>query len=210
MKIASNQEVKEYTNAIYTGFAKGCAVGAVVALGLYQVVKRKQFFTTMTATTKTFFALSIPVGFGMTNLEWVSLDFDMHQYGFGEGSEAALEEQKKIENMTSGQKIVYYASENKYKLIAGAWAASMGGSFWWVNRDKYMTKAQKIVQARMYAQSITIVLLLASMLLSVNGPREKKNPLDLEYSWEAIAAKEEAREKAAGLPTRIPAKTSEQ
>ena len=58
MKIVSNQEVKEYTNAIYTGFAKGCAVGAVITLGLYQVVKRKQFFQTMTVTTKTFFALS--------------------------------------------------------------------------------------------------------------------------------------------------------
>lgn len=204
MKIISKEEVRDYTNAIYTGFAKGMAVGAVASLGLWQAIKTRQIYRTMTATTRTFVFLALPIAFGTTNLEWVSLKFDMDTHKFGEGSEVALEEQRKIDELPLGQKIKYYAGENKYRIITGAWAASMAGSFWWVNRDRYMNKAQKIVQARMYAQSITIALLLGSMLLSVNTGGKKSEVINPEYTWESIAAREEEREKAAGLSTRLP------
>lgn len=211
MKIASKEEVSEYTHAIMTGFLKGAALGTVASVGVWQILKRKStIYNTWTPTTKTFFALTLPIAFGTTNTEWVSLKFDMNQYKFGDASDVAKKEQLKIENLTTNEKIKHYAIENKYKIIFAGWAASMGGSFWYINRDPLLSKAQKIVQARMYAQALTVVILLGSMLLSVNSYTSKSDEEEKQYSWEAIAAKEEEREIAAGLPIRLTKEKSEQ
>lgn len=204
MKIASKEEVNDYTNAIIGGFINGAALGTVASVGVWSVLRRKSaFYNTWTATTKTFFGLALPIAFGVTNAEWASLRFDMDQYKFGEASESAKIEQEKVSKMTVKEKLLYDASNNKYTIITSLWAASLGGSFWWINRDKFMTKSQKIVQARMYAQALTVVLLLGSMLLSVNSFSSKEQSQLNDHSWEAIVAKEEAREKAAGLPLRL-------
>lgn len=206
MKIASKEEVNAYTNAIVMGFLKGAAVGTVTSFILYRSLRQySSFYRSLTPTTKTFFALSPPIGFGMTNAEWASLKFDQEQYKFGEASEAKKEIKQEVEKLTTLEKIKLYTVENKYKIIGALWAGSLGGSFWLINRDKYITKAQKIVQARMYAQAITVALLLGSMYLSVNDINVQKVVKDEqdEYSWQNIVKEEEQREKAAGIPVRM-------
>lgn len=210
MKIASKEEVNAYTNAIVMGFVKGAAVGTVASFLLYRGLRQySSFYRSLTPTTKTFFALSPPIGFGMTNAEWASLKFDQEQYKFGEALEAKKEIKQEVEKLSTMEKIKLYSVENKYKIISGLWAASLGGSFWIINRDKYMTKAQKIVQARMYAQALTVALLLGSMFLSVSDISVQKVVKDEqdEYSWENIVKEEEKREKAAGIPLRLTDKT---
>lgn len=72
----------------------------------------------------------------------------------------------------------------------------MYGSWRLVDRDPIMTKVQKAVQARMYAQALTVVMLLASVMLSMYGA--KRNPENKEQrrqrQWELLldqAANEE-------------------
>ncbi|KAH8916539.1 hypothetical protein BT69DRAFT_1281227 [Atractiella rhizophila] len=46
---------------------------------------------------------------------------------------------------------IEWVKDNKMKLITGIWAASLGGSFFHIYRSP-LSFAQKIVQARVYAQ----------------------------------------------------------
>jgi hypothetical protein len=204
MKLASKDEVHDYTTAIVIGGLKGAAVGLGLSFGIgYWAKRHSSLYRAMTPTFKTFFFLVPVLGCGITTTEWASLKFDMDTYDFGEGNKKLQEERKKFEQLPLLERVQIGANNHKYKIIVGAWAASLGGSFWWVNRDKYMTSSQKLVQARMYAQALTVVILLGSMLMSVNSIQKPKKPEDDEYSWQAIAAEEESREKAAGEPTRL-------
>lgn len=201
MKLASKDEVRDYTTAIVIGGLKGAAVGTGISIGLrYWVQRHSALYRSMTPTFKTFFFLVPVLGCGITTTEWASLKFDMDTYDFGEGDKKVQEERKKFEQLPLMERIKISANKHKYKIIVGTWAASLGGSFWWVNRDKYMSSSQKLVQARMYAQALTVVILLGSMLMSVNSMQNSKAQ---DESWKIIAAEEEEREKAAGEPTRL-------
>lgn len=212
MKIATQGELQDYTTAIALGGLKGALIGLGVSGGLTYWLRGRPLFKSMTPTVKTFFFLTPILGFGVTATEWASLKFDMEQYDFGEAEKKKREERERLEALPTMERWKAQATEHKYKIIVGAWAASMGGSFWWINRDKYMSKAQKIVQARMYAQALTVIILLGSMLMSVNSYSNSKSTEEEKYSWQAIVAEEELREKAAGLPLRLkhtPAKDNE-
>ena len=203
MKIASQTEINEYTNAIAAGGLKGAGVGVGISAGLTYLLRNRPFFRSMTPTFRTFFFLAPILACGVTATEWASLKFDMEQYDFGEADKRIIEEKERVEALPILERWKFEAAQNKYKIIVGAWAASMGASFWWINRDKFLTKSQKIVQARMYAQALTIVILLGSMLMSVNSYNDPKKIEEEEYSWQSIVAEEELREKAAGIPLRL-------
>ncbi|KAF5092931.1 hypothetical protein D0Z00_004329 [Geotrichum galactomycetum] len=204
MKLASKDEVNNYTTAIVIGGLKGAAVGLGLSMGIrYWAQRHSSLYRAMTPTFKTFFFLVPVLGCGITTTEWASLKFDMDTYDFGDGDKKLQQEREKFDQLPVMDRIRIGAINHKYKIIVGAWAASLGGSFWWVNRDKYLTSSQKLVQARMYAQALTVVILLGSMLMSVNSMQAPTKPEDEEYSWQAIAAEEESREKAAGEPTRL-------
>jgi len=73
-----------------------------------------------------------------------------------------------------------WANENRYSIVFGSWIASMGISFGLVHRNPYLTGAQKIVQARVYAQGLTLGVLLASLSLETNDKVKKQG------RWETV------------------------
>jgi len=54
----------------------------------------------------------------------------------------------------------------------------MAGALTYSFSNKYLTTQQKVVQARMYAQAVTIAVLMASAGLSVYAGEEDKNQKD--------------------------------
>jgi hypothetical protein len=73
-----------------------------------------------------------------------------------------------------------WGGENRYGIVFASWLASMGIAFRLVRRDKYLTGAQKLVQARVYAQALTIAVLLASFALEAKDVTQKKG------RWETV------------------------
>jgi hypothetical protein len=68
-------------------------------------------------------------------------------------------------NKTAVQRAKEWATENRYPLLFGFWVASMAGSWSLVNRNRYLSGSQKLVQARMYAQGATLAALMTSFAL---------------------------------------------
>jgi hypothetical protein len=65
--------------------------------------------------------------------------------------------------------------DNNETHIGISWAASMAGALGYSFSNKYLTTQQKVVQARMYAQAVTIAVLMASAGLSVYFGEDEKN-----------------------------------
>ena len=76
------------------------------------------------------------------------------------------QEQIRWEGLSTGSKIKEWAMKNQYKVIVGSWAVSMGIAGAIVMANKHQTNAQKIVQARMWAQGLTIGVLIGAGVLT--------------------------------------------
>jgi hypothetical protein len=76
------------------------------------------------------------------------------------------EEQKHWETLSMGQKMREWAMKNQYKVILSSWAVSLGIAGAIVMANKHQTKAQKIVQARMWAQGLTVGVLIGAGVLT--------------------------------------------
>jgi Hypoxia induced protein conserved region len=73
-----------------------------------------------------------------------------------------------------------WASEHRYSIVFAAWVASLGASIALVRRNPYLTTSQKLVQSRMYAQGLTVAVLLSSFALEANDATQAKG------RWETI------------------------
>lgn len=62
--------------------------------------------------------------------------------------------------------------------LAGSWLVSMAGALTYSFSNKYLSTQQKVVQARMYAQAVTIAVLMASAGLSVYAKDDEKEQHD--------------------------------
>lgn len=56
--------------------------------------------------------------------------------------------------------------------MGASWVASMVGSFALVGRNPYLTGPQKLVQARVYAQGLTVAVLVASAVFELQDQKK--------------------------------------
>ena len=73
-----------------------------------------------------------------------------------------------------------WVSEQRYPIVFGSWVASMAIALGIVGRSPYLSTQQKLVQARVYAQGLTLAVLVASFALEGNDLRAGKG------RWETI------------------------
>ena len=70
--------------------------------------------------------------------------------------------------------------ENRYGIVGGSWVASMGIALGIVGRNPYLTGAQKLVQARVYAQGLTVAVLIATAAFEISDSKNEKG------RWETV------------------------
>ncbi|KAG0267646.1 hypothetical protein DFQ27_008549 [Actinomortierella ambigua] len=78
--------------------------------------------------------------------------------------------------------------ENKTTVVGVAWLSCMAGSLGYTFTRKGLTTSQRIVQARMYAQGFTVLVMMAVAALEMTeGPSEEPEEV-LTDQWKAIMA----------------------
>ncbi|KAL8280924.1 hypothetical protein RQP46_006603 [Phenoliferia psychrophenolica] len=113
----------------------------------------------------------------------------------------------RMEGMTTQRVLLEWAKEHRYGVVFSGWGASMIGTFAYIAATP-LTFTQKLVQARMAAQGLTLVVLLASAGLSAMPAADGSESEDelkrdfresTMYKWKkgsahdlAVHAKEEA------------------
>ncbi|GAA5799295.1 hypothetical protein EDC94DRAFT_618421 [Helicostylum pulchrum] len=84
------------------------------------------------------------------------------------------------EHLSTFDRSLRYLNDNRWSFIGVSWAASMVGALGYSFSNKYLSTQQKVVQARMYAQAVTIAVLMVSASVSMyvgdDGKNRKEQP----------------------------------
>lgn len=177
MKLLSKQEEDEHYAAVLRGGIGGGAAGLAIGLaGNYLLNRRSPFYRSLTIPLRAFFVSSTGTFFAIVYADRYSRQYEASRHeelhAFKDSTQQRIAEAKA--NMTTGEKVQDWFRENRYPIVMTSWLASMGGSLAWVARDKYLSTSQKIVQARVYAQGLTLAVLVATAALEVADQRRRK------------------------------------
>jgi hypothetical protein len=93
-----------------------------------------------------------------------------------ENREQRLREES-LQGLSFMDRSLAWARREKYKIVSATWVASMIGSFVLVGRNPYLSGQQKIVQARVYAQGLTLAVLVASAAFEISDQKKGKGIL---------------------------------
>ncbi|KAG8804531.1 hypothetical protein FRC17_005948 [Serendipita sp. 399] len=120
--------------------------------------------------------------------ERAGMAYDRRRYSLQHEEEAkqkqvVVREKQEAEMKSSFETFKQVVNEHKYSVILGSWATTMGIAWTIINRDKYMTFSQKIVQVRMWAQGVTIAMILATAVASQAERRAVKEHPPVDHSW---------------------------
>lgn len=203
MKILTKEEEDAHYAATLEGGLIGTGVGLALGLGTALPFNRRwMLFKNLTLPFKAFYVSSFATFGAIINADRYSRAFEAARRGTEWEDDQVRKREARIARMTPYDKFMFYGRENRYKIVLASWAASMGISLGLVYKDKYLTKAQKLVQARMYAQGLTLLVLVASAAFEVTDSRKIKNGDEEEeveaYAgenlWKDIIAREEEKQ----------------
>lgn len=178
MKILTKEEEDEHYAATVRGGLKGGAYGLGIGLAsAYLLNHRYPFFRNLTLPLKAFFVSSTATFALIVAADNASRAFEVsrHHPNTSYQDETARILAESRSRMSTQEKFMDWGRQNRYKIVGTSWVASMAGSLALVYRDKYLTRAQKLVQARVYAQGLTLVVLLASAAFEISDARSGKN-----------------------------------
>ena len=178
---------KEEEAAHYRATLKGGTIGGLLGLGAgYAAVavasQRYHFFRTLTLPLKAFLVTSTGTFAGIISADHYSRKFEIERNPLDKEFTKRREEQREAAaaGKTFTQRAFDFARSERYKIVGGSWILSMVAAFSIVNRNKYLSGSQKLVQARVYAQFLTLGVLVASAAFEINDQRNQKG------RWETV------------------------
>lgn len=165
---------------IKSGLVGGSA-GLVGGLaGLLAASRRFHTIRNLTLPMKTFLVTSSGTFFTVIAGDHGSREFETSinadKTFYGQREQRKRDEH--VAGMSVTERIVDFAHREKYKIIGATWIASMIGSWALVGRNPYLTGQQKIVQARVYAQGLTLAVLCASAAFEIHDQKKGQGILD--------------------------------
>jgi hypothetical protein len=185
MKVLTQEEIDAHQHAALIGGMKGAAFGTSIGLPLaFYLYKKWPYYRTLPPALKAFGVIIFTVPACIIKAERDGNEFERTRWtGVGKAAmdDAAHEQQVHWESLDNKGKMLDWAARKRYTIVGGAWAASMVGSFGIIMRNRYLTFPQKLVQARMWAQGLTVAVLVASAGLSQVRPATHKAPVD--HTW---------------------------
>lgn len=182
MEGVSQKHQKEHYNAVMKAGLIGGALGGTLGFaGVYFGSKRWSIMKHMTVAYKGFLVSSSVLVGGTILSENKSIEIGrasnpMNNYK----DEAAIARELVRQQQTSYERVMEWGKENRYTIVFGSWIAAMGIALGIVGRSKYLSGAQKLVQARVYAQGLTVAVLIATAAFETADARNG------ESRWQTI------------------------
>jgi len=200
MKILTQEEIEAHNSATARGAAEGAIVASAIALpGLYFLNRRWAYYRSLPPSLKILGIVLVVVPGIAIQAERRGLEFDRSQWadaGKMELDREAEESRTAWEELSTKKKIMKWVVGHQYSIMFGGWLAScaVAGSIIWKN--KYQTAPQKIVQVRMWAQGLTIGIVLAAGILTHRNQAEAASKVKAaDHSWAAMLEEQRLEEE---------------
>ncbi|KAI6083580.1 hypothetical protein F4821DRAFT_191346 [Hypoxylon rubiginosum] len=164
MKVVSKEEEQAHYHQVLKGGSIGGTLG--IGLGVAGVMfasRRYPAFRSLTVPFRAFLITSSGTFGAIINAERYSNAFHRANNPMNFYVDEAQKTQDLIRAQeTTWERFTAYGRENRYQIVFASWVAAMGIALGIVGRNKYITTSQKLVQARVYAQGLTLAVLVAS------------------------------------------------
>lgn len=174
MKLLSKEEEAAHYRATLAGGAVGGFGGLGLGLaGVLLAQRRYPAFNQLTLPLKAFLVTSAGTFGGIIAADHASRKFEFSrnkQDQYYEERQRA-ERQAETAGMTFTERAMDFGRRERYKIVGGSWLLSMVGAFALVGRNPYLSGQQKLVQARVYAQGLTLAVLVASAAFEISEQR---------------------------------------
>lgn len=172
MKVLTKEDQDEHYRNVVKGGAIGGALGLGVGLGGVLLASRRYAgFRSLTLPFRTFLVTSSATFGAIVNADRWSIAYQRANNpmaDYQDASQRAIEMAR--QNESSWDRLKDWGRENRYSIVGASWAASMILAFALVSRAP-MSASQKIVQARVYAQGLTLAVLIATAAFEVNDAK---------------------------------------
>ncbi|KAH9906552.1 hypothetical protein F4778DRAFT_726554 [Xylariomycetidae sp. FL2044] len=182
MKVVSKDEEQAHYDQVLKGGFIGGSLG--VALGLAGVMgasRRYPAFRSLTLPFRAFLITSAGTFGAIVNAERFSNAFHKANNPMNFYKDEAQRAQEALrERETAWERFRNWGQANRYSLVFASWIASMGLALGMVGRNKYLSTSQKLVQARVYAQGLTLAVLVASAVFETRDAKQGRG------RWETI------------------------
>lgn len=194
MKIVSPEEEAQHQRYVVNAGFKGLAGGLAVSLpASYFLNQRWPYYRALPLSLKALGVIAVSVPAFAVAAEQASLRFDRAHWsdkGKIELDEQAERERARLQALNTPDRIAEWSKRNQYSIIGTSWLGGMSVASAVIMRDRQQTFAQKIVQVRMWAQGITIAVVIAAGVLT-HRDREAKRESQraaVDHSWADIVA----------------------
>jgi hypothetical protein len=198
----SREELEGFDRATIRGSIEGIAGG--LALSLPASFAAQRYWPAYRALPIPLKALGVILVVGpawaiQTERRGVEFDEQYNWKGVGRQllDSAKAREASEWSGLSSSEKFSKWVARHQYKVILGSWATSMAVAGTIIMRDRHQSNSQKIVQARMWAQGLTIGILIATGIITHSQREEAAKHHSVDHSWrellEAEAQEAESR-----------------
>ncbi|KAJ6610428.1 hypothetical protein B0H10DRAFT_2060756 [Mycena sp. CBHHK59/15] len=197
MKLLTPEQIEGHTRASRRGALEGTLVaGSIATLGSIYSHRRWAYYRTLPPSLKVLGILVITAPALSIQAERRGLEYDKSQWQ-GDG----------VRLLDAREDVANWASRHEYSIIIGGWALSLALAGGIISRNKYQTTAQKVVQARMWAQGLTIGIILTAAGLKHNHNKgEEASRPSADHSWmEVLEQQEKDRQEDQRLKARLAA-----
>ena len=177
MKILTKEEEQaHYYATLKSGTIGGLSGLAVGLVGVYAASARYHFVRQLTLPLKAFLVTSTGTFAGIVAADSGSRKFEEQRNPYDR--EYKERERERYEAERAGksftERSMQWGKDHRYQIVGGSWIASMVAAFALVNRNKYLSGPQKLVQARVYAQFLTLGVLVATAAFEISDQRNKE------------------------------------
>lgn len=181
MKVLTKEEEAAHYNAVVKGGLIGGSIGlAIGATGVIYASRRYPSFRGLTLPFRTFLVTSTGTFGAIVQADRQGIKHQKEQDPrrlYRDNSQRAQEMVR--ENETAYERFMNYGREHRYSIVCASWLASLAVAFALVSRAP-MSTPQKIVQARVYAQGLTLAVLIVSAAFEMNDAKSGKG------RWETV------------------------
>ncbi|KAI0068673.1 mitochondrion protein [Artomyces pyxidatus] len=201
------QKLQEHQHAVAVGGAKGLFAGLAAALpASYIANQRWHYYRTLPPSLKALGVVVVALPSFVISAETSGRRFEeqkWHDTGKQELETVRSRADARWESMTVTQKVLDVTARHQFSVIAGCWALGIAGAFGAIMRNPYQSLSQKVVQARMWSQGMTIGIVVAAAAISRSQNYRRDlgdayHPVaNTDHSWADIIAAGEQRKAQA-------------
>ena len=180
MKLLTREEEAAHYRATLTNGTVGGIAGLAIGYSAVALAARRyRFMHDLTLPLKAFLVTSSGTFAGIIAADHGSRKFesDRNPYDVEYKEIRARERAAEIAGKSWTERAMDFGRKERYKIVAGSWIGSMVLAFTLVNRNKFLTGPQKLVQARVYAQFLTVGVLVATAAFEISDSHNEEGKL---------------------------------